>query len=102
MSTPDKSCLPQLTCPTDIVQVGSNKGKSHKGLSHNNHHHHNNHNHITTTTITATITVIVIATGLAVPLALWPVRSGIARKPVWGLLDLEIILASSVKSTARA
>jgi hypothetical protein len=39
------STLPQLTSPTDIVQVGSNKGKSHKGHSHNNHHHNNNHHH---------------------------------------------------------
>src|SRR6478672_1325965 len=48
------STLPQLTSPSDVVQVSSkNKGKSHKGHSHSTHkghshkthHHHYSHNH---------------------------------------------------------
>jgi hypothetical protein len=39
------STLPHFTSPNDIVQVGSNKGKSHKGHYHNNHHNHNNHHY---------------------------------------------------------
>ena len=38
--------LPQLTSPSDVVQVSSkNKGKSHKGHSHNTNHHYHSHNH---------------------------------------------------------
>jgi hypothetical protein len=37
-----RSTLPQLTSPSDLVEVSS-KGKSHKGHSHDNRHHHHHH-----------------------------------------------------------
>jgi UDP-N-acetylmuramyl pentapeptide phosphotransferase/UDP-N-acetylglucosamine-1-phosphate transferase len=77
------STLPQLTSPTDIVQVGSkdkNKGKSHK--SHEvHHHHHYSDDYDGITSIMAIIMATATAIGRAVPwAALWPVRSGIARR----------------------
>ena len=42
------STLPQLSSPSDLVQVGSKsegKGKSHKGHSHSSNHHHHHHYH---------------------------------------------------------
>ena len=40
------STLPQLTSPSDVVQVSSkNKGKNHKGHSHStSHYHYHSHN----------------------------------------------------------
>ena len=77
------STLPQLTSPTDIVQVGSkdkNKGKSHKSHEVHHHHHYSDdydrdyeyHGHHYGHRYSYR---------RAVPwAALWPVRSGIARR----------------------